>query len=112
MCHSKLSAEPESKWTRRVRPFSVDIPEEKLDDLRRRIVATRWPSEELVDDRSQGVQLAMLRELACYSGRSTASGRSRRVRRRPKLRHLRPAAHGVQRHDRLGRLLHEYSLAA
>jgi Epoxide hydrolase N terminus len=41
-----------------VRPFRVDVPDEALDDLRRRIAATRWPSRELVEDRSQGVQLA------------------------------------------------------
>jgi pimeloyl-ACP methyl ester carboxylesterase len=49
-----------------VRPFRVDIPEQDLDDLRRRIAATRWPSRELVDDRSQGVQLATTQELARY----------------------------------------------
>lgn len=49
-----------------LRPFSVDIPEEALDDLHRRIAATRWPTRELVEDRSQGVQLATLRELAHY----------------------------------------------
>jgi pimeloyl-ACP methyl ester carboxylesterase len=49
-----------------VRPFNVDIPEERLAELRRRITATRWPSKELVDDRSQGVQLATVQELACY----------------------------------------------
>ena len=47
-------------------PFSVNIPEEALDDLRRRIAGTRWPSKELVEDRSQGVQLATLQELARY----------------------------------------------
>jgi pimeloyl-ACP methyl ester carboxylesterase len=49
-----------------IRPFRVDIPEEALDDLRRRIAATRWPSRELVEDRSQGVQLATLQELTRY----------------------------------------------
>src|SRR5215203_5428089 len=49
-----------------VRPFRVDIPEEDLADLRRRIAATRWPSKELVEDRSQGVQLATMQELARY----------------------------------------------
>ena len=49
-----------------IRPFHVEIPEEQLDDLRRRIAATRWPSKELVDDRSQGVQLATMQELARY----------------------------------------------
>jgi pimeloyl-ACP methyl ester carboxylesterase len=49
-----------------IRPFHIEIPEEQLDDLRRRIAATRWPSKELVPDRSQGVQLATLQELARY----------------------------------------------
>jgi pimeloyl-ACP methyl ester carboxylesterase len=49
-----------------IRPFHVEIPEEQIDDLRRRIAATRWPSKELVPDRSQGVQLATLQELARY----------------------------------------------
>jgi pimeloyl-ACP methyl ester carboxylesterase len=49
-----------------IRTFHVEIPEEKIADLRRRIDATRWPSKELVDDRSQGVQLAPLLELARY----------------------------------------------
>ena len=49
-----------------VRPFHVEIPEAELADLRRRIEATRWPSKEHVDDRSQGVQLATLQALAGY----------------------------------------------
>jgi NAD(P)-dependent dehydrogenase (short-subunit alcohol dehydrogenase family) len=49
-----------------IRPFRIDVPQEALDDLRRRIASTRWPSNELVDDRSQGVQLATMRELARY----------------------------------------------
>jgi pimeloyl-ACP methyl ester carboxylesterase len=49
-----------------IRPFHVDIPEEELADLRRRIAEARLPSRELVDDRSQGVQLATIRELARY----------------------------------------------
>jgi pimeloyl-ACP methyl ester carboxylesterase len=49
-----------------IRPFRVDIPEEELAELRRRIAATRWPSRELVTDRSQGVQLATLQALTRY----------------------------------------------
>jgi pimeloyl-ACP methyl ester carboxylesterase len=49
-----------------IRPFHVDIPQEALEDLRRRIEATRLPSKELVTDRSQGVQLATIQELARY----------------------------------------------
>src|SRR5580700_2594227 len=49
-----------------IRPFEVHVPDEDLADLRRRIAATRWASRELVTDRSQGVQLATIQELARY----------------------------------------------
>ena len=49
-----------------IRPFHVDIPEEKLTDLRRRIAATQWPEKETVEDQSQGVPLATIQELARY----------------------------------------------
>jgi pimeloyl-ACP methyl ester carboxylesterase len=49
-----------------IRTFRIDIADEQIDDLRRRIAATRWPSKELVEDRSQGVQLATTKELARY----------------------------------------------
>ena len=51
-----------------VRPFHIDVPEEALVDLRRRIAATRWPDRETVDDFSQGVPLAKLQELVRYWG--------------------------------------------
>ena len=60
-----------------VRPFQVDISDDAVADLRRRIAATRWPTKELVDDRSQGVQLATMQELARLLGervRLRASG--------------------------------------
>ena len=47
-----------------LRPFHVDVPDESLDDLRRRIAAMRWPEKETVADESQGVQLATIQELA------------------------------------------------
>src|SRR5215468_9171658 len=47
-------------------PFLVNVPGEDLANLRRRLAATRWPTKELVEDRSQGVQLATLRALARY----------------------------------------------
>jgi pimeloyl-ACP methyl ester carboxylesterase len=59
-----------------VRSFQIEIPEEQIDDLRRRIAATRWPSRELVTDRSQGVQLATMQELARYWARDYDFGRS------------------------------------
>ncbi len=61
-----------------IRPFEVDIPQEDLDELRRRIAATRWPTKELVDDRSQGVQLATMQELARYWTRTTTGASARR----------------------------------
>ncbi|MFI5490817.1 epoxide hydrolase family protein [Micromonospora echinaurantiaca] len=49
-----------------IRPFRLDTPEEAIADLRGRITATRWPTQELVGDRSQGVQLATVQALARY----------------------------------------------
>jgi pimeloyl-ACP methyl ester carboxylesterase len=49
-----------------IKPFHVETPEEQIDDLRRRIGTMRWPTKELVPDRSQGVQLATVQELAAY----------------------------------------------
>ena len=49
-----------------VRPFRIEVPQGEIDELRRRINATRWPSRELVTDRSQGVQLAAVQNLARY----------------------------------------------
>ena len=49
-----------------IRPFRVEFPEAEVTELRRRILATRWPERETVDDDSQGVPLAMLQQLARY----------------------------------------------
>jgi pimeloyl-ACP methyl ester carboxylesterase len=51
-----------------VRPFQVQMPEEALVDLRKRVQATRWPDKETVDDQSQGVPQARLQELVRYWG--------------------------------------------
>jgi pimeloyl-ACP methyl ester carboxylesterase len=51
-----------------IRPFRVDVPNEQLVDLRRRIAATRWPDKETVNDRSQGNQLGKLQEVVRYWG--------------------------------------------
>ncbi len=51
-----------------IRPFRIDVPQEELVELRRRILATRWPDCELVSDESQGVPLATIQELARYGG--------------------------------------------
>ena len=49
-----------------IRPFRIDIPEEELTDLRRRIQDTRWPERETVPDQTQGVQLVTMQALARY----------------------------------------------
>jgi len=60
---SKAAAKEDSSA---IRPFHVNVPEEALADLRRRIVATRWPDKEFVGDDSQGVSLATMKALASY----------------------------------------------
>ncbi len=52
--------------TTTIRPFHINVPQAALDDLRRRIIATRWPEKETVADQSQGVQLATTQKLARY----------------------------------------------
>ena len=49
-----------------IRPFRIDVPEQDLVDVRRRVLATRWPDRETVEDQSQGLQLAKLQELVRY----------------------------------------------
>src|SRR3954453_10425701 len=51
-----------------VRPFRIDVPQEEIDELRRRIASTRWPEQETVTDQTQGVQLATMQALARYWG--------------------------------------------
>ncbi len=51
-----------------IRPFRVQVPQAEIDDLRRRIKATRWSDQETVSDQSQGVQLATMQELVRYWG--------------------------------------------
>jgi pimeloyl-ACP methyl ester carboxylesterase len=58
----------ESPAETEIRPFEVNLPQAELDDLRRRIEATRWPERETVADQSQGVQLATMQELVRYWG--------------------------------------------
>ena len=57
----RIAGEDES-----IRPFHVSVPEEALVDLRRSLAATRWPDQETVNDRSQGVQLATMQKLVHY----------------------------------------------
>jgi Epoxide hydrolase N terminus len=53
-----------------IRPFTFEIPQADLDDLRSRVAATRWPDKEQVPDHSQGVQLETIQTLASYWGGS------------------------------------------
>lgn len=52
-----------------IRPFRINVPEAALTDLRQRVLATRWPAKETVNDQSQGVQLAKLQALVTYWGK-------------------------------------------
>src|SRR3954452_12119013 len=61
-----VSATTEQSAPTSIRQFHVEFSEEALENLRRLIAATRWPTKELVEDRSQGVQLATARALADY----------------------------------------------
>jgi pimeloyl-ACP methyl ester carboxylesterase len=63
--HESSTAVPDATT---VRPFRIDVAQEEIDDLRRRVRATRWPDKETVNDRSQGVQLAKLRPLVEHWG--------------------------------------------
>jgi pimeloyl-ACP methyl ester carboxylesterase len=58
-----------------IRSFEIEVPQEELDDLRRRLATTRWPESETVDDASQGVQLATMQELIRYWGSEYDFGR-------------------------------------
>src|SRR4029453_18420653 len=58
-----------------IRPFQIEIPQAQIDDLRRRIAATRWAEQETVTDQSQGVQLAAIKALARYWGTEYDFGR-------------------------------------
>ncbi len=64
---TKLATAPQpAADDRSIRTFQIKVPEEQLVDLRQRLAATRWPDQETVSDRSQGAQLAALKELAQY----------------------------------------------
>ncbi len=58
-----------SKTDTSIRPFKINIPQSKLDELKRRIAETRFPDKETVNDESQGIQLAQLKELLTYWGK-------------------------------------------
>jgi pimeloyl-ACP methyl ester carboxylesterase len=64
--NKQTAADPGTAQDGVIRPFGIEVPQEDLDELRRRITTTRWPSKELVDDRSQGVQVGTMQALARY----------------------------------------------
>ena len=67
--NNRLSARPQkSTEDASIRLFRINIPEEQLVDLRKRIAATRWPDKETVNDESQGIRLAEVQELVHYWG--------------------------------------------
>jgi pimeloyl-ACP methyl ester carboxylesterase len=63
---TSVPEKPAATTNAAIRPFHVKVPEAALNDLRRRVVATRWPPRETVSDQSQGVQLAKLQALVAY----------------------------------------------
>ena len=73
-----MSVTTEKRGGTAIRPFQVEVSDEALEDLRRRIAATRLPSKELVTDRSQGVQLATVKALARYWATAYDWGRCER----------------------------------
>ena len=66
MPHVATASNPTSVDDGAIRPFHVEVPQAAIDDLRRRLLATRWPEKETVSDSSQGVPLATMRELVRY----------------------------------------------
>jgi pimeloyl-ACP methyl ester carboxylesterase len=70
-----VTASSESATAASIRPVHVEVPQEAIDDLRRRLRATRWPERETVDDATQGVQLATMQELVRYWGTEYDFGR-------------------------------------
>jgi pimeloyl-ACP methyl ester carboxylesterase len=68
MSNVATAPDPTSIDSEAIRPFRVEVPQAEIDELRRRLKATRWPEKETVADQSQGVQLATIQELVRYWG--------------------------------------------
>lgn len=64
--HAQATKTESSKSDVAIRPFKINIPQSKLDELKKRIAETRFPDKETVNDESQGIQLAQLKELIDY----------------------------------------------
>ena len=65
---SLVTVAPTSGGKTAIRPIRINVPDQSIEDLRRRLEATRWPEKEPVADQSQGVQLATMQALARYWG--------------------------------------------
>ena len=72
---SSNKSTPSVAEERVIRPFTIQVPQEEIDELRRRVQATRWPERETVSDGSQGVQLATMQEFVRYWGTEYDFGR-------------------------------------
>jgi pimeloyl-ACP methyl ester carboxylesterase len=68
MTQAATASNPTPSGSDEIRPFRAEVPQAEIDDLRRRLQATRWPEKETVADATQGVQLATIQELARYWG--------------------------------------------
>ena len=66
MSLTTVSPNSTSSGSEAIRPFRVEVPQAEIDELRRRLLATRWPEKETVADATQGVQLATIQELVRY----------------------------------------------
>jgi len=66
MSHLATAPDPTSVGSEAIRPFWVEVPPREIDELRRRLQATRWPEKETVADQSQGVPLATMQALVRY----------------------------------------------
>ena len=58
LSNAQVGSSAQTTSTETIRPFQVHVPQADLDELRRRVLATRWPDRETVTNQSQGVQLA------------------------------------------------------
>ena len=66
LCNAQNAFDDEIVFDKMIRPFQIRIPQSDLDELRRRLLATRWPDKETVSDQSQGVRMEKLKELVDY----------------------------------------------
>ena len=73
-----ISTSSQTTSATEIRPFRVEVQEEKLTELRRRIAATQWPERETVADQSQGLPLAMMQDSRATGPQATTGAGARR----------------------------------